>query len=92
MNMHRSLVLLGVIAFAFCMKQAPAETLLFDNFEDGSVDDGNPAIWIPGAFSEGDRSVIDGSYILDLDDAFEMTSIVKVPHDDVSIRSQVRFF
>jgi hypothetical protein len=62
-----------------------------DDFEDGSVVDGNPVSWtVPGYADGGSRQVISGSYVLQAPSTFfgMDTDIAGHIYRDVSLRSQ----
>lgn len=71
----------------------------YDDFEDGSVDDGDPVTWTPEApFDRGTREVIDGSFVVTpgsiptefFNYSESDTVAAGVVFQDVSVRTQVR--
>ena len=65
-------------------------TILFDDFEDGSAEDGTPALWREGALTNGKAFVDGGDFILEPTVGNGLSWMVEIPHGNVSIRTQAR--
>jgi RNA polymerase sigma factor (sigma-70 family) len=69
---------------------ARAETIFFDNFDDGDAGDGSPVAWVPVPGASGTFDASTGDYVVAPSQYFASAGVPQHIVSDVSIRAQVR--
>ena len=83
-------VVLGCIMCGICAS-ASAQTIFFDDFNDGNSTDGMPVTWVlPFAGFSGSFDASSGDYVLTPSDRAIVASVPDLILGDVSIRAQAR--
>jgi len=83
-------VVLGCIMCGICAS-ASADTIFFDDFNDGNAADGMPVTWVlPFAGFSGTFDASSGDYVLTPSDRAVVATVPDLILDNVSIRTQAR--
>ena len=80
----------GLLTAALCVG-ASADTIFFDDFNDGNATDGSPVTWVPVPGFPGTFDASSGDYLLAPSDRSIVATVPQFMPANVSVRTQVRF-